>query len=154
MTATETVTGTQSVRTLVEEVLEGSPEYLVDCAVGRNSVNVFVDSDVDLGVNRLADISREVEFLLESENVVRGPYRLSVSTPGIDRPLRHARQYRKSVGRTLRVHYRKPGGSGYAEMTGRLLGVNEGGIVIEQTKADERRIEFPAILWAKLQLPW
>ncbi len=154
MTSTKTLAGIRSVRTLVEEVLAGSPEYVVDCAVGSNSVNVFIDSDHDLGVGRLADISREVGFLLECENVIRGSYRLTVSTPGIDRPLRHERQYRKNIGRTLRIHYQKADGSGYMEVTGRLLRVQEGGVIIEETNDAERRIEFPAILWAKLQLPW
>ncbi len=143
---------------LVEEVLADSPDYLVDCTVrgaaGSRAVDVFVDSDNTIGVDRLADISREVAFLLEANEVIRGPYRLNVSSPGVDRPLTLPRQYRTNIGRSLRVHFRRTDDSGYTEITGVLTGADEDGIVVTQEKKRPVRITYSQILWAKVQLPW
>ena len=108
------------VKTLVEEVLAGSPHFLVDLEVrgarGSQAVDVFIDSDEGLGVGTLARISREVAFLLDTGEVIAGHYRLNVSSPGLDRPLKLPRQYKKNVGRALRVHYQKPEGDLYANV--------------------------------------
>lgn len=145
-------------RELVEEILAGSPDYLVDCAVrgaaGSRAVDVFVDSDNTIGVDRLADISREVAFLLESHDVIRGPYRLNVSSPGVDRPLKLPRQYRTNIGRLLQVHFRRVDDRGYTEVTGILTSADEDGIVVAQEKKTPVCIAYSHILWAKVQLPW
>lgn len=157
-TSTTETLPSERARELVEEVLVGSPDYLVDCtirgAAGSRAVDVFVDSDNTIGVDRLADISREVAFLLESNGVVRGPYRLNVSSPGVDRPLQLPRQYRTNIGRSLRVHFRRVDDSGYTEIAGILTSADEDGIVVAQEKKTPVRIAYSHILWAKVQLPW
>ena len=124
MTQTAAPDVTERVQALVEEVLAGSPHFIVELEVrgapGSQAVDVFIDSDEGLGVDTLAEISREVAFLVEAEEVIAGHYRLNVSSPGVDRPLKLPRQYKKNVGRTLRVHYQKPEGDGYTETLGEL----------------------------------
>lgn len=157
-TSTTETLPSERTRQLVEEILAGSPDYLVECAVrgaaGSRAVDVFVDSDTTIGVDRLADISREVAFLLETHEVIRGPYRLNVSSPGVDRPLKLPRQYRTNIGRSLRVHFRRADDSGYTEVTGILTGADEDGIVVAQEKKTPVRVAYSDILWAKVQLPW
>lgn len=146
------------VRELVEEVIDASPIFLVDVEVrgsrGSRVVEIFVDSDEELNVDTLARISREVEVLLDVEDVISGRYSLNVSTPGLDRPLAMPRQYRKNVGRPLRVHYRKEDGRGNTEAEGTLVGADDEAIDVEVSDADIRRIRFDEIMWAKVQLPW
>ena len=143
---------------LVEEVIEGSPVFVVEAEVrgtrGSRVVEVYVDSDEGLDVDELARISREVGFLLDMEDVILGRYNLNVSSPGLDRPLVLPRQYVKNVGRTLRVHYAKADGSGNTEVTGELLAADDQGIEVRADESDVRSIPFDAIIWAKLQLPW
>ena len=142
---------------LVEEVLAGSPHFLVAFEVrgapGSQAVDVFIDSDDALGVDTLAQISREVAFLFETENVIAGRYQLNVSSPGVDRSLKLPRQYKKNVGRMLRVHYQKPEGDGYTEVLGKLAAADDEGVDIAAT-GERRRIRYTNILWAKVQLPW
>ena len=150
--------GEARIREHLEEVISGSNVFVVEVEVrgwrGSGVVNIFVDSDDGVGVDDLARISRELEFLLDSEDVIPGRYSLNVSSPGLDRPLSMPRQYRKNIGRMLRVHYRKEDESGNAEAVGKLAEADENLIVIEVSDDDVRRIPFEKIIWAKVQLPW
>jgi len=156
--AISAVTAHEKVRAIVEEILADTPDYLVDLAVrgtaGSQAVDVFIDSDVELPVGRLADINREVGFLLETEDILSGSFRLNVSSPGLDKPLRLPRQYRKNTGRMLRVHFQKPDGTGFTEISGSLEEATEKGIRVRFARGQERRIAYTDILWAKVQLPW
>jgi ribosome maturation factor RimP len=143
---------------LVKEVLDGSPVFVVEVDVrgthGSRVVDVYVDSDDELNVDELARINREVGFLLETEEVIPGRYSLNVSSPGLDRPLSMPRQYRKHIGRPLRVHYAREDGSGNTEVEGELTAVDGAGIEMTASESDIRSIRFDDILWAKLLLPW
>lgn len=146
------------VKTLVEEVLAGSPHFLVELevrgAAGSQAVDVFIDSDDGIGVDTLAQISREVAFLFDAEEVIARQYRLNVSSPGLDRSLKLPRQYKKNVGRALRVHYQKPDGDGYTEVHGDLVDADDEAIEVVVSGGQRRRIRYLDILWAKVQLPW
>ena len=143
---------------LVEEVLADTPHFLVAFEVrgapGSQAVDVFIDSDDALGADTLAQISREIAFLFDTEDVIAGRYRLNVSSPGVDRPLKLPRQYKKNVVRMLRVHYHKPSGDGYTEVLGKLAAADDEGIDVAAAGGQRRRIHYGDILWAKVQLPW
>ncbi len=145
-----------AVRPLAEEVLAFTPHYLVDVHVrghwGSRVVEVYVDSDEDAGLDRLAEVSRELGFLLDVEDVVDGKYTLEVSSPGADRPLVLPRQYRKHEGRPLRVKYRLDDTSSTTEGTLRTAG--EEAIELAAAPDDVRRIPYEAIEEGKVLLPW
>ncbi len=60
-------------------------------------------------------------------------YVLEVTTPGLDQPLKLERQYRKNIGRRMRIKIADK----FVE--GKLVGVGEDGISIEQ--GDGKKIE-------------
>ena len=103
----------EQIRTLFEEVAEGSPYFLVDVDIegGKEQVIwVFVDAeDQDVTLDQCADLSRELGFLIDAHDAVSGNYRLNVSTPGLSRPLSDPRQYKKNVGRKVRIKYKYEG---------------------------------------------
>jgi len=149
----------EQVRAIVDDVLAQQPSYfLVELEVrgapGSQVVDVFVDGDDDIGLDDLAQISRDISFALDVEDPFPNKFNLNVSTPGVERPLRMLRQYRKNIGRTLQVHYRKPSGSGNSEVTGELTNVEEDSIAITQEGQAPVTIALDAIHWAKVRLPW
>ncbi len=152
----ETIGFEGRVRTLVEDLLNNGPVFLVDLCVrgsrGSHAVDVFVESDDTLGVDLLAQISREIGFLMDTEEVMPGAYTLNVSSPGADRSLQIPRQYQKHLGRDLRVHYRKDKDSS-TEVHGKLVGA-QGSFIQIQNGNSQVEILFEDILWAKVQLPW
>ncbi|PSQ98046.1 MAG: ribosome maturation factor, partial [Bacteroidetes bacterium SW_11_64_17] len=78
------------VRGLTEEVIAGTDYFLVNVEVrghkGTRVLEVYVDSEAEMGHDDLATISKEVGFLLDVEDVVDGSYKLELSSPGIKRP--------------------------------------------------------------------
>jgi ribosome maturation factor RimP len=95
----------------IQDVIEKNELVLLDIKQRgqRNTtvIEVIVDrreGNVDL--DTLAGISRAISGVLdESEGDLPGRYRLEVSSAGLDRPLEHSWQYRKNVGRLLKISF-------------------------------------------------
>lgn len=153
----ETVTLESRLRDIVEEVLGASPLYLVDLNVrgrkGSQVIDVFIDSDTDLDVEMLAEVSRELGFLLDTEDLIKGSYSLNVSSPGVDRPLSLPRQYKKNVGRKLKVKRRTAEDSSETIM-GQLVSASEESIELDVDRKGRVHISYADIMEAKVQLPW
>ena len=70
---------------------------------GRGRVlRVTVDGE-DIGVDRLAEVSRGLSRLLDDDPGLQDRYQLEVTSPGLERKLRRPAHYRKSVGREVVV---------------------------------------------------
>jgi ribosome maturation factor RimP len=154
MPATVSDNITERVRSIAEEVVAG-PLFVVDVIVrgqkGSRVVDVYVDSDAPLTVDDLAAASREIGFLLDSEDVIDGKYSLNVSSPGVDRPLTIPRQFRKNTGRLVLVK-RKATGAG--ALRGKLVNADEEGFELQLENAETKRIMYDEASSVKVLLPW
>lgn len=145
-------------RELTEEIIHGSPYFVVDVDVrghkGTRVVQVYLDADEGFGHDDLSEISRELGFLLDVEDVIDGAYKLEVSSPGIKRPLALPRQFPKNVGRTLRVKYTTDDGQ-RRTLVGDLLAATPDAIEVADPSADAPvTIPFDALDEARVELPW
>lgn len=142
------------VRALAEEAASGTDLFVVDVEVrgfqGSRVVEVFADSEAGAGADDLAELSRSLSFLLDTEDLVKGRYRLDVSTPGADRPLTDARQYAKHVGREVAVTY-EGGEDQLLTAQGELLSVEDGALRLDGEAAP---IPLDAVREARVVLPW
>lgn len=100
--------------------------FITELNVSGNKINVFVDSDSDMGFDKCRKISRFLESHFDESGAFGEKYTLEVSSPGIGRPLKFRRQYIKNVGRTVEVTM-KDG----EKVKGELKVVSEEGIEIE-----------------------
>lgn len=83
---------------------EFSDCYLVDIKLSSgNKLEVFIDCDSGLTLEKCQQISRYLEAAIDEENLLEGNYSLDVSSPGLDRPLKLIRQYHKNIGRQLSI---------------------------------------------------
>ena len=75
---------------------------------GSTVIEIIVDAETDaVALDQLAEINRWASELFdEIEEELPSRYRIEVSTPGLSRPLEHHWQYRKNVGRLMKVSYR------------------------------------------------
>ncbi len=89
------------VKALVEEKLEGSDKFAVAVKVLQgNKIRVFIDGLSGLDVKDCVDVSRHIEGNLDREVE---DYELQVSSPGLTEPFGHPLQYKKNVGRNIKV---------------------------------------------------
>jgi ribosome maturation factor RimP len=91
---------------------------------------VYVDKPGGIGLDDCEKISRLIEPLIDERDPIEESYCLVVSSPGLDRPLKTERDYRRSVGKMVDVKlYRAQDGK--KEWTGLLLRHDESDTAIE-----------------------
>jgi ribosome maturation factor RimP len=90
-------------------------------------VRVLVDKDGGVNLDDVARVSLAISATLDmpAAEVILGatPYVLEVSSPGVDRPLVEPRQWRRAVGRLVRVGLTAGG-----EVTGRIVDADAHGV--------------------------
>ena len=77
----------------VEYVKEGSTWYL----------RVYIDKEGGITSDDCADVSREMNEILDREDYVEGSYTFEVSSPGLGRPLKKEKDYIRSMGKELEI---------------------------------------------------
>lgn len=117
---------------LVEEKIEGTEIFVVAVEVSStNTILVEVDKAPSISIEECVAISRYIENNLDREEE---DFDLKVSSPGLDKPIRHFLQYKKNVDRELKVVLN----SGKSEK-GLLKEVTENQLTLVQRKKE--RIE-------------
>lgn len=92
-------------RKLAESALAPG-QFIVDVTVSRHAprkVLIIVDADQGITIDDCAEISRQLSKNLDDAGLIEDNYSLEVSTPGVEHPLKLKRQYKKNVGRKLKV---------------------------------------------------
>ncbi|MCC5918167.1 MAG: ribosome assembly cofactor RimP [Cryomorphaceae bacterium] len=91
----------QKVAALCEEALSAFDGFLVELTVDEhNNIQVLADTDAGITIEQLKQVSRNVEGNLDRETA---DFMLTVSSPGLSRPLDSYRMYRKNDGREVKV---------------------------------------------------
>jgi len=103
--------------------------YVVEIQQNNTKVNVFIDSDSNMNFVKCRKISRYLEEHIDENKWLGEKYVLNVSSPGVDRPLKFVRQYKKNIGRKVEVTPK-----GEKPIKGTLVEVDEEGILIEEKK--------------------
>ncbi|MCE7041436.1 ribosome maturation factor RimP [Dyadobacter sp. CY312] len=92
---------------LLNPMLEEGRLFLVNILIKPSKVSqkvtILVDSDEGITIQECTSISRRLAKQLEELEVFTEAYTLEVSSPGLDQPLTLFRQYRKNIGRNLKV---------------------------------------------------
>ena len=128
---------------IAKAAIEPFDGFLVDVSIkgerGTSIVQVFVDTDEGVTADQCAAVSREIASDLDTLNAIPGRYRLEVSSPGLDRPLTLPRQFKKNVGRKLRIVSSAVGAR--AEASGTLQEVSESSLTL--LTPDQGAVSFP-----------
>ena len=92
---------------IVEPVLREESLELVDMEfhpTGRRWVlRLFIDKEGGIGIQDCERASREIDRLLDVEDVIDHPYVLEVSSPGLTRSLKGKRDFDRYVGQRCRI---------------------------------------------------
>jgi ribosome maturation factor RimP len=133
------------IQELVEEITAGSELYIVEIkgTVGKkaNKISILLDSDTGISIDECAAVSRKLGQKLEEQNLIDTAYTLEVSSPGVDEPLKLARQYTKNIGRDLQVML-----NDNSQKKGKLEEVKPDSIVLlieDKKKKQSQALEIP-----------
>ena len=111
--------------------------------------------DESVGIADCQRVSQDLSALLDVEDEfgqagLGDAYTLEVSSPGLDRPLRHEADYRRFAGRLAKIVTTEPIGRQSA-FAGRIAGVDNGAVLLEEGKKTHR-VPFDRIKRAHLDV--
>lgn len=107
----------------------------------RTILRVYIDKEGGVTLNDCEFFSRRFENILDVEDPIQGPYTLEVSSPGLNRPLRKVEDFKKNVGRLIRIITRQKI-ENQTFFIGRIIEVAENTLRI-QTRDGKREIIIP-----------
>jgi ribosome maturation factor RimP len=104
----------------------------------HGTLRVYIDSPQGVNVDDCAAVSRQLSAILDVEDPLPAAYTLEVSSPGLDRPLVTAPDFRRFTGETVKVQMVQPL-NGRKRFKGRLVAVTDDQVVME---VDDERFEL------------
>jgi ribosome maturation factor RimP len=136
-------------------------ELKVGGSKGRPVVDVRVEREdgEQVTVDDCAAASRAIEQKLDAEDFGGKRYVLEVSSPGIERPLRNAKDWRRFVGSSAVVTTNVVGDpAGHRTDEVEIAGVDgDAGyevVIVRNERGDERRFPLAAVEKARLAFHW
>ena len=123
----------EKVAELVYIALEERPSlFLIDLSISdSNKISVILDGDNGVNLQDCIDVSRAVEHNLDREEQ---DFSLEVASAGATSPLKNIRQYRKNLGRTLKVK------TAQEEIEAKLTDANDEHIVLEWKAREPKKV--------------
>ena len=140
----------RKIEELITPVIAEEGFELVDLKLARykrsSRLQLYVDSDHGVSIDDCARLSRAIEPILDNSNVFAYSYTIEVSSPGLDRPLTTARDFKRRVGEKVIIYFDDPG---LVPQEGVLIGADES--QIELQKDDDRsRFDLAHIRMGKI----
>jgi ribosome maturation factor RimP len=145
-----------SLRAAAERVARSHGLEILDVRLGRESTGMVLRVVIDrpdrgvpeapedaVGIADCQRVSQDLSALLDVEEDELGEgalgerYMLEVSSPGLDRALRHEADYRRFVGRLAKVVTTSPL-NGQSAFAGRIVALDNGVVVLEEGRKTHR----------------
>jgi len=150
------------VRALADRVAESFGLEIFDVQFRREAagmvLRVLIDrpgsgatAEESVSEDDCTHVSRDLSAILDVEDVVPGTYTLEVSSPGLDRPLTRADDYRRFAGRRAKLVVREAV-DGQTFFKGTLGGVEEGHVLIDAEDHRTHRVPLGVITRANLEV--
>lgn len=117
----------------------------------RRILVVYVDREGGISIDDCVNLSKRILTLEKLERLLGAGYRLEVSSPGVDRPLKSFRDFQRNLGKEIRIDYRNELG------THRVEGeIDEASMeyVIIRSLENVYKIRYENIITAKQKLKW
>lgn len=128
---------------LIDVELRGKP--------GSFRLSIFVDKHSGVSVDLCTRISRKLTDLIKLDELLGKRYRLEVSSPGVERPLKKYEDFQRKIGIELDVKYKID--EKEQRIKGKLVGITSD-LLSLQAAENEVTIPFNCITKAVQALPW
>ena len=155
----------EALETLVESEIKPLGLELFELKLGGSQGRPVLDVRVErkdgerVTVDNCAAASRAIEARLDADDFGGKRYVLEVSSPGIERPLRNAMDWKRFVGRTAVVTANVPGDpagrrTDEVEIAGVEGDAGQEIVIVRNQRGDERRFPLAAVEKARLAFHW
>ncbi|HSI89079.1 MAG TPA: ribosome maturation factor RimP [Pyrinomonadaceae bacterium] len=116
----------------------------------RNAVvRVFVDKPGGVTLDDCGELSRDIEGVLDIEDIVPSSYVLEVSSPGLERELYSIADFQKFTGESARIKTREAV-DGRKSYKGSIVGVDGENILFEEKTLGQITIPYSNVAKANL----
>jgi ribosome maturation factor RimP len=139
---------TQKIAEIVERKGFFPIEIIIRGTPSKRVMEVFIDGEKDISADDCANVSREINSELENLPEAGNDYRLDVSSPGVDKPLKFLKQYPKHIKRNFEVLYKS--GEETKNISGKLIGIEEEDLTFLCKNVGEVKINFNNIKEARV----
>jgi len=143
------------IKELAQPLIEEKNVELIDFELkgkpGNQVLRFFIDTESGVTLNLCKDISREISDYLDRKDLIPGKYRLEVSSPGLDRPLKNWKDFRRNVNRKVKIVFKNENEKEVSQ-TGIIISVNETEVQIKNEETIT--IALDNIVSAKIEPVW
>ncbi len=115
------------------------------------TVTIYIDKEGGVSVDDCAEVSREIEALMDADDLIESAYILEVSSPGLERELYSLADFEKFIGNLAKIRFIEPV-SERKSVKGVIDRMENGEIVITVKDSDDLRFNFENVKKANLQV--
>ena len=150
----------EALEVFIKKEVEGLGYDLVELRMGGTGRRPLLDVRIDrldgnkITIDECAQVSRALEPRLDAAGMVGENYVLEVSSPGVERPLRNAGDWRRFAGRTAKVLSPSLGGRLEVEIVGVDDSSGEPVAVMREARGTEHRVPLTEVREARLVFHW
>ena len=145
----------EKIATIVTPEIETEGGKLVEITLKgtkRNHILIlYVDKVGGVTIDDCTKISRRLLQKTELDDLLGNNYRLEVSSPGMDRPLKTKKDFERNVGRFLEIKFQDE--KGVHKIKGNITKIDDDTITISNDLG-EKRIPLNTILEAAQSVKW
>lgn len=149
------------IETTVAEMLtpllhaDGFELVAVETAGNRKNriLRLLIHKQGGLSVSDCKAVDNAVRPILEVHQILDEYKQFEIASPGVDRPLTTAADFRRNLGRTVEIETTSQSGQAF-KLQGRVADVIDGCVVLEQTSGKTIHIEISKVCKAHIQLIW
>jgi len=145
----------QHVEGIISPLCEEQNLHFIEVQIKGDRYNpvfqVFADSETGITLGQCEKLSRLIEDEFDMDDSIPQKYRLDISSPGIDRPLKHDFEFQKNIGHNLTVSFATDEGT--ANIEGKLIEFNDDELKIEY-KGQITNLRRDRIEQARVKIQW
>jgi ribosome maturation factor RimP len=97
----------EEIKSEISPILEHAEAELFDISMKRSSngiiITLLVDTKEGISIGECAVINKRVSSALEEKNIISEKYIVEVASPGLDRPLKSQRDFKKAIGESVDI---------------------------------------------------
>ena len=112
---------------------------------------IYADTEKGITLKECEVLTRELQDLIDMDDQFVGDYRLNVSSPGLDKPLKQDFEFKRNIGQQVNIKMNTE--KGIVEKSGELTGFDNQCLQI-MSKGGLETIERINIIEAKVKLKW